>query len=91
MAKIGAGRVATVTGRYYAMDRDTRWDRVELAYKAIALGVGLSAKSPEEAVKRHTGKGENDEFVKPTVIGDGGKKIADGDTLFFFNFQRRQG
>jgi 2,3-bisphosphoglycerate-independent phosphoglycerate mutase len=86
ISKIGVGEIATVTGRYYAMDRDTRWDRVESAYKAISQSEGLSAASPEEAVKGAYARGENDEFVKPTVI-DGGKKILDGDTVFFFNFR----
>lgn len=86
ISKIGAGSVATVTGRYYAMDRDTRWDRVELAYRAIVLGEGFSAVSSDEAVAQAYARGENDEFVKPTVI-DGGAKIKDGDSVFFFNFR----
>ena len=88
--KIGAGSVATVTGRYWAMDRDTRWERVESAYKAIVYGDGLVAAGPEEAVKAAYERGENDEFVKPTVIDSskgGGAKLADGDTVFFFNFR----
>jgi 2,3-bisphosphoglycerate-independent phosphoglycerate mutase len=83
---IGAGSVATISGRYYAMDRDTRWDRVELAYKAIASGEGLKVATPEEAVKEAYERGENDEFVKPTVLGDY-SGINDSDSIFFFNFR----
>ena len=92
ISEIGAGRVATISGRYYAMDRDTRWERVERAYKAIAEGKGPSAAScnwsatPEEAVREAYERGENDEFVKPTVIG-AYKGVKDSDTAFFFNFR----
>ncbi len=84
--RIGTGKVATVTGRYWAMDRDTRWERVESAYKAIVRGDGTVAASPSEAVKAAYERGENDEFVKPTII-DGAPKLSDGDTVFFFNFR----
>ena len=90
ISKIGAGRVATVSGRYYAMDRDTRWDRVESAYRAIVEARGLSSATPENAVREAYERGENDEFVKPTVIGGGDgayKGIKDLDSLFFFNFR----
>ena len=65
-----AGRVGTVGGRYYAMDRDTRWERTKLAYDAIVHAEGLRAASASEAVEAAYERGETDEFVKPTVIGD---------------------
>jgi 2,3-bisphosphoglycerate-independent phosphoglycerate mutase len=81
-----AGRVGTVSGRYYAMDRDTRWERVKLAYDAIVHAEGLRAASSEEAVELAYERGETDEFVKPTVIGayDG---VAAGDVGIFINFR----
>jgi 2,3-bisphosphoglycerate-independent phosphoglycerate mutase len=81
-----AGRVATVSGRYYAMDRDTRWERIKLAYDAIVHAEGLRAISSEEAIAASYERGETDEFVKPTVIGnyDG---VADGDVGIFINFR----
>jgi 2,3-bisphosphoglycerate-independent phosphoglycerate mutase len=84
--RIGVGKVATVTGRYWAMDRDTRWERVECAYRAILNGDGFRAASPEEAVKTAYERGENDEFVKPMVV-EGGAKLTGGDTVLFFNFR----
>lgn len=88
---IGFGKVATVSGRYYAMDRDKRWQRTELAYDALTLGEGLIAGDPVTAIKMAYDRGENDEFVKPTVIVDEeGSPIAtvkDGDSLVFFNFR----
>ncbi|MDW7731076.1 MAG: 2,3-bisphosphoglycerate-independent phosphoglycerate mutase [Methanolobus sp.] len=89
--KIGFGKVATVSGRYYAMDRDKRWQRTELAYDALTLGEGLIAGDPVTAIKMAYDRGENDEFVKPTVIVDEeGNPVAtvkDGDSLIFFNFR----
>jgi len=90
LARLGAGRIATVSGRYYAMDRDQRWDRVELAYAAMTHGRGLTALSPAEAVRDGYEAGENDEFVKPRVILRGGQPsglIQDGDAVLFFNFR----
>ena len=81
-----AGRVATVSGRYYAMDRDTRWERVKLAYDAIAHAEGLRAPSPEAAIAASYERGETDEFVKPTVIGDY-DGVAEGDVGIFINFR----
>ena len=69
MDAVGLGRYGTVSGRYYAMDRDKRWDRVKLAYDALAYGDGLQAASAAEAVAAAYARGETDEFVKPTVIG----------------------
>jgi len=81
-----AGRVATVSGRYYAMDRDTRWERTKLAYDAIVHAQGLHAPSALAAVTESYERGETDEFVKPTVIGDY-DGAAEGDVAFFVNFR----
>lgn len=90
LAKEGCGRIASVSGRYYAMDRDNRWDRVQKAYEAIALGKGETALNGEEAMRNSYNKGETDEFVRPTVIMDGDKPVAQvlpGDGVLFFNFR----
>jgi 2,3-bisphosphoglycerate-independent phosphoglycerate mutase len=81
-----AGRVATVSGRYYAMDRDTRWERTKLAYDAIVHARGLQAESAAAAVEASYERGETDEFVKPTVIGDY-DGAADDDVAIFLNFR----
>ena len=81
-----AGRVATVSGRYYAMDRDTRWERTKLAYDAIVHARGLHAPSAAAAIAESYEREETDEFVKPTVIGDY-DGAADGDVAFFINFR----
>ena len=81
-----AGRVATVSGRYYAMDRDTRWERTKLAYDAIVHAQGLRAGSADEAIAASYERGETDEFVKPTVIGDYDGAAA-GDVAIFVNFR----
>ncbi|HVT31691.1 MAG TPA: 2,3-bisphosphoglycerate-independent phosphoglycerate mutase [Rhodanobacteraceae bacterium] len=86
-ASIPGARVASVSGRYFAMDRDKRWDRVELAYDAIANAKApLHAASAAEALDLAYARGENDEFVKPTVVGDGAK-VVDGDAVVFMNFR----
>ena len=81
-----AGRIATVGGRYYAMDRDTRWERTKLAYDAIVHAQGLRAASAEEAIEASYEREETDEFVKPTVIGDY-DGAAEGDVAIFVNFR----
>jgi 2,3-bisphosphoglycerate-independent phosphoglycerate mutase len=81
-----AGRVATVSGRYYAMDRDTRWERTKLAYDAIVHAEGLRAASSKEAIASSYEREETDEFVKPTVIGDY-DGVAAGDVGIFINFR----
>jgi 2,3-bisphosphoglycerate-independent phosphoglycerate mutase len=81
-----AGRIATVSGRYYAMDRDTRWERTKLAYDAIVHAEGLRAAGAEEAIVSAYDRGETDEFVKPTVIGDYDGVVA-GDVGIFVNFR----
>ena len=86
-ASIPGARVASVTGRYFAMDRDKRWDRVQLAYDAIANADSpLHAASAVEALELAYARGENDEFVKPTIVGDGAK-VVDGDAVVFMNFR----
>ncbi len=87
----GYGKVATVSGRYYAMDRDKRWDRVQLAYAVLVRGEGFKAASGVGAVEQAYARGETDEFVKPTVIVNGGgepvARVKDGDAVLFFNFR----
>jgi len=81
-----AGRIGTVSGRYYAMDRDTRWERTKLAYDAIVHASGLRATSAEEAIEAAYAREESDEFVKPTVIGEYDGAAA-GDVALFVNFR----
>ena len=90
MKEIGVGEIATINGRYYAMDRDNRWDRVEKAYKAITEGVGETADSAVAAIDASYAKDVTDEFVVPTVIMKNGAPTAtvqDNDTIIFFNFR----
>lgn len=87
MVEIGAGKIATVSGRYYAMDRDRRWDRVKLAYDALVYGRGERADSAAEAVERAYAAGANDEFVKPTIIAGVDGSVRTGDSVIFFNFR----
>lgn len=88
--EIGAGSIATVMGRYYAMDRDNRWERVELAYNAMVKGEGLNAPDAVTAMADSYAREEYDEFVKPTVITRGGEPVAKmkaHDSVIFFNFR----
>ncbi|WP_010236805.1 2,3-bisphosphoglycerate-independent phosphoglycerate mutase [Clostridium arbusti] len=90
MKEIGVGKLATVSGRYYAMDRDNRWERVQLAYNAIVLGKGETANSASEAVEKSYHDNKTDEFVLPTVIVEDGKPlttIQNNDSVIFFNFR----
>lgn len=88
---LGVGKIATVDGRYYAMDRDKRWERVALAYNAMVHGTGVTAASAEEAVKQSYEEHVTDEFIKPTVIvdnkGEPVAKIKEGDHVLCFNFR----
>ncbi len=79
--------VATIIGRYYIMDRDNRWDRVEKGYNALLLGEGEHANSAIEGVKASYARGDNDEFVLPTVIGGEESRIKDNDSVVFINFR----
>ena len=88
--EIGVGEIASVHGRYYAMDRDNNYDRVKLSYVALTKGEGLTAASAEEAVQASYDRDETDEFVKPTVIVNGGVPVGtinDDDSVIFFNFR----
>ncbi len=90
MAEIGVGEVATVMGRYYAMDRDNRWDRVELAYKAMTAGEGEKATSAPDAIGASYADDKTDEFVLPTVIEKDGQPvgmISNDDSVIFYNFR----
>ena len=90
MKKLGVGKVASVCGRYYAMDRDNNYDRVELAYKALTKGEGLTAESATTGIKASYDRYETDEFVKPTVVVEDGKPVAtiqDKDSIVFINFR----
>lgn len=91
MAELGCGMVATVMGRYYAMDRDKRWERVEQAYRAMVLGEGIQAVASFDAVDMGYARGETDEFIQPTVIqrepGRPVAKVSDGDAIIFYNFR----
>ena len=90
MKEIGVGKIASISGRYYAMDRDKRWDRVELAYKALTKGEGNTAASATEGIQASYDAGKSDEFVVPFVVTENGKALAtinDGDSVIFFNFR----
>ena len=92
-AEIGVGKIATVTGRFYAMDRDNIWERVEKAYAAFVYGEGVQADDPVKAVRESyetvdgDGKHLTDEFVLPTVIGGSEGRVKSGDSVIFFNFR----
>ena len=84
------GRIATVNGRYYAMDRDNRWERIKLAYDAMVKGQGVQADSAEEAIRSSYNQNVTDEFIKPVVIQLNGSPVAtisDGDSVICFNFR----
>lgn len=87
LMEIGAGKIATVSGRYYPMDRDKRWDRVERGYRAIVLGEGKAAADPVEAVEESYAAGVTDEFVAPIVIEGVDGRVKAGDGIIFFNFR----
>ena len=83
---LGCGKVATVSGRYFAMDRDKRWERVERAWRAIVLGEGIAESGARAAVEHAYAANQSDEFVEPRVIA-GGAPLADGDQVVCFNFR----
>ena len=91
MKKEGLGEIATVMGRFYAMDRDNRWERVEQAYDALTMGFGLRAETPVDAILNSYARGEYDEFVRPTIImnesGFPKGVMRDEDAVIFFNFR----
>src|SRR5574344_491829 len=90
MREIGVGQIASIMGRYYSMDRDNNYDRVKLAYLAMTEGEGLKAANAYDAIHGSYDRDETDEFVKPTVIVNGGVPVGtinDGDSVVFFNFR----
>jgi 2,3-bisphosphoglycerate-independent phosphoglycerate mutase len=86
LKQLGRGRIATIIGRYYAMDRDKRWERVERAWRAMVEAEGIAASSAREAVEKSYAAGKSDEFVEPHVIGERAP-LADGDEVICFNFR----
>ncbi len=86
LTKIGVGKIATVAGRYWAMDRDNRWDRVEKAYRLLTRGEGEKVSDPAAAVEKRYAAGETDEFIKP-IVADPEGLLSDGDAVVFFNFR----
>ena len=90
ISEIGVGKISTITGRYYAMDRDTNWDRVKLAYDSLTKGVGKCFENPVEAVEASYKEGVTDEFILPINIVENGKPIGlieKGDSIIFFNYR----
>jgi 2,3-bisphosphoglycerate-independent phosphoglycerate mutase len=90
IAEEGVGRIATLAGRFYAMDRDKHWDRLMNAYEAIVLGKGEKANSPEEAIQKCYANGLTDEYIRPAVIVENNQPIAtigENDSLIFFNLR----
>jgi 2,3-bisphosphoglycerate-independent phosphoglycerate mutase len=86
--RLGTGTVATIVGRYYAMDRDNRWERTRLAYDALVHGIGAHARDVEAAITASYDAAVTDEFVEPALIGDAqASRIRPGDTVIFFNFR----
>ncbi|SHK21979.1 phosphoglycerate mutase [Anaerobranca californiensis DSM 14826] len=86
LQEIGLGKIATISGRYYSMDRDKRWERTKLAYDLYVKGEGLKATTALEAIESAYDRDETDEFVKPTFI-EGGSTIGDNHSVIFFNFR----
>ena len=90
MEELGVGQIASIMGRYYVMDRDNRWDRVEAAYNALVKGEGNEAECAKCAIAASYEDGKTDEFVVPTVVKKDGKPLAtikDGDSVICFNFR----
>ncbi len=88
MRELGTGRIGTVVGRYYAMDRDKRWERVQKAYDALTLGTGFAAESAQAAIAAAYARAETDEFVLPTMIGSPDRgRVRTGDAVIFFNYR----
>ncbi len=90
MNKLGYGKIASLSGRYYSMDRDNNWDREEKSYDMLTLGTGIHADDPVRALEESYAAGVTDEFVLPTNICENGKPVAlveEGDSIIFFNFR----
>ena len=86
LGKIGVGKIGVISGRFYAMDRDNAWDRVEKAYDALVLGEGVQEDDPVQAIRNSYANGVTDEFMLPAVVAKDAK-IAEGDSVIFFNFR----
>jgi len=86
LKQLGRGRIATVCGRYFAMDRDKRWERVERAWRALVMGEGKHAATAREAVEAAYAGGQSDEFVEPSIVGSA-RPVEDGDQVICFNFR----
>jgi 2,3-bisphosphoglycerate-independent phosphoglycerate mutase len=87
LVKVGIGSIATIAGRYYAMDRDKRWERTQAAYDAMVSQKGFAGKTASEALQAAYGRGETDEFVKPTVVDCSSCGVKENDGVLFFNFR----
>jgi len=95
LSEIGVGRIASVEGRYYAMDRDKRWERIERAFNALVLGNGAKSKDPVEVMQRSYARDVTDEFIEPVTIVDQNERpiglVRDDDACIFFNFRADRG
>ena len=91
LLKAGVGQIASIMGRYYAMDRDFRWERTEKAYRCLTEGVGLTATSPELAIQQSYQRQKTDEFIDPTIMVDTSHTplslIKDNDAIIFYNYR----
>jgi 2,3-bisphosphoglycerate-independent phosphoglycerate mutase len=88
--KKSSGKIASIIGRYYAMDRDNRWERVKKAYDLLTKGIGKQIENPETGIEESYTSGTTDEFIEPMVVSENGKpvgRIEEGDTVIFFNFR----
>jgi len=85
--ELGIGKIATVVGRYYIMDRDKRWERVEIGMKGVVLGEGEESSDPAATIEERYNAGETDEFLKPIIVNGKDARVQDNDTLFFFNYR----
>ena len=85
--ELGLGKIGTVVGRYYIMDRDKRWDRVEIGMKGLVTGEGEASEDPVSTMQQRYDNGETDEFLKPIIVNGDEGRIKDGDTVFFFNYR----
>ncbi|MBN1142355.1 MAG: 2,3-bisphosphoglycerate-independent phosphoglycerate mutase [Deltaproteobacteria bacterium] len=87
LTELGRGQIATVMGRFYAMDRDKRWERVEKAYRALTAGEGSAVPSALAGIEQAYAAGQTDEFIEPLIVAGGDGCVADGDGILFFNFR----
>ena len=90
LKELGIGQMATIVGRYFIMDRDKRWDRVEIGMEGVVKGTGpdvTSSTDPVATIKEKYAKGENDEFLKPIIVNGSKARVQSNDTLFFFNYR----